>query len=79
MVLKSIKSQKELDNVEIKSYKDAIKAKCYDCCCYDFTEVRLCQAFSCPLWAFRLGKKPKESRVEMTAKAKADFHKKNDA
>lgn len=60
MNLKSVKSRDELDSVEIKTFREAARAKCYDCCVYDFNEVKHCQAFSCPLWAFRLGKKPKE-------------------
>lgn len=75
MNLKNVKTQKELDSVEIKTFREAVRAKCYDCCVYDFNEVKHCEAFSCPLWAFRLGKKPKDvSRVQATADAKAEFH-----
>lgn len=49
MNLKSVKSRDELDSVEIKTFREAIRAKCYDCCVYDLNEVKHCQAFSCPL------------------------------
>ena len=74
MNLKSVKSRDELDLVEIKTFREAIRAKCYDCCVYDLNEVKHCQAFSCPLWAFRLGKKPKPlARVNQTKYATSDF------
>lgn len=73
MNLKSVKSRDELDSVEIKTYREAIRAKCYDCCVYDLNEVKHCQAFSCPLWAFRFGKKPKLGRVQQTKEAKEEF------
>ena len=66
MNLKSVKSRDELDLVEIKTFREAIRAKCYDCCVYDLNEVKHCQAFSCPLWAFRLGKKPKDEEAKET-------------
>ena len=37
----------------------AIRAKCLDCCCGQVQEVRLCTAQSCPLWPYRMGKRPK--------------------
>ena len=74
MNLKNVKSRNELDSVEIKTFREAIRAKCYDCCVYDLNEVKHCQAFSCPLWAFRLGKKPKDvGRVQQTKEAKEEF------
>lgn len=32
MNLKNVKSRDELDSVEIKTFREAIRAKCYDCC-----------------------------------------------
>jgi hypothetical protein len=36
----------------------AIRAKCLDCCCGQFSEIRLCEAVNCPLWPFRAGSHP---------------------
>lgn len=33
----------------------AIRAKCLDCCCYQYKEVKLCPAKSCALWPYRIG------------------------
>lgn len=68
--IRAISSLEELKQVEITSFKDAIRLKCYDCSCYDLNEVKHCTAYSCPLWAFRLGKKPKEGRLKAVESAK---------
>lgn len=31
----------------------AIRRKCTDCCAGQVSEIRLCEAVSCPLWPFR--------------------------
>ena len=36
-----------------KSLRAAINAKCYECCCEQRTEVKLCQCKDCPLFALR--------------------------
>lgn len=42
------------DFSEIKlTQKQAILAKCYDCCCYDRKEVKLCEIKYCPLWQYK--------------------------
>ena len=33
----------------------AIKAKCLDCCCGQYQEVKKCTVTKCPLWVYRLG------------------------
>jgi hypothetical protein len=38
----------------------AIRAKCLDCTCQQPKEVRLCTVISCPLWPYRMGKRPKQ-------------------
>lgn len=38
----------------------AIRAKCLDCCCGQYQEVRLCASETCSLHPYRLGKRPKE-------------------
>ena len=37
----------------------AIRAKCLDCCCGHPSEVRICTALKCPLYPYRMGKRPK--------------------
>jgi hypothetical protein len=37
---------------------EAIRLKCLDCSCYQPSEIRLCEAVTCPLWPFRAGKHP---------------------
>ncbi len=37
----------------------AIRAKCIDCCCGDRKEVRECSIKNCPLYPYRMGKRPK--------------------
>lgn len=37
----------------------AIRAKCLDCCCGHPSEVRSCTAVNCPLYPYRMGKRPK--------------------
>ena len=38
----------------------AIRAKCIDCCCGDLKEVRECTIEECPLWPYRMGRRPKD-------------------
>ena len=40
----------------------AIRAKCLDCCCGHPSEVRICTATKCPLYPYRMGKRPKAGR-----------------
>lgn len=42
----------------------AIRAKCLDCCCGSFHEVRLCTAEKCPLFPYRFGKRPNRAGTE---------------
>lgn len=41
----------------------AIRAKCLDCCCGQSKEVRLCTAEKCPLYPYRMGKRPKNDEL----------------
>lgn len=36
----------------------AIRAKCIDCCCGQKNEVRLCPCTDCPLYPYRMGRRP---------------------
>lgn len=38
----------------------AMRMKCLDCCCGSALEVRLCPIKTCPLHAYRFGKRPKK-------------------
>lgn len=42
----------------------SIRDKCLDCCCYQPKEVRLCTAKDCPLWLYRMGKRPAADKTE---------------
>jgi len=45
--------------------REAILAKCYDCCCYDGNEVLLCDLKTCPLQQFKMKwfKKPRKRNL----------------
>lgn len=43
----------------------AIKAKCLDCCCGQYTEVKKCTVTTCPLWIYRLGKEVDENTPKL--------------
>ena len=36
----------------------AIRAKCMDCCCGQAKEIKLCNMKNCPLYPYRMGKRP---------------------
>ena len=40
----------------------AIRAKCLDCCCGQVKEVKLCTMKKCPLYPYRMGKRPKDDK-----------------
>ncbi len=44
----------------IRTPLKAIRAKCMDCACGQFVEVRLCNVTECPLWEYRMGHRPKK-------------------
>lgn len=46
------------------SLKAAVKLKCLDCSNYQPVEIRLCQCFSCPLYAYRPFKTPEEKMAK---------------
>ena len=41
----------------------SIRAHCLDCCVEQANEVRLCEAYTCNLWPYRMGKNPFTSSV----------------
>lgn len=48
---------------------EAIRFRCLDCCGNQPLEVRLCPATNCPLYPYRLGKRPDEETRKEVAKA----------
>jgi hypothetical protein len=38
----------------------AIRAKCLDCSCHQAKEIRECPITTCPLWPYRMGKRPRQ-------------------
>lgn len=53
----------------------AIRAKCLDCSVFQPSEVRLCEAVSCPLWPFRAGRHPYTRAKLGNSVQEADFRK----
>jgi len=43
----------------------AIRRKCLDCCAGSRKLVRECHIYTCPLWPFRLGKRPERMESEL--------------
>ncbi len=41
-----------------------IRKKCLDCAGGQYKQVRLCNALSCPLYPYRMGKRPNQSTLE---------------
>jgi len=64
--------------MKLRTPVNAIREKCLDCCCYQYAEVKLCEATRCPLWPYRLGKRPTEEDrviVEAIPQEEAERHK----
>jgi hypothetical protein len=41
----------------------AIRAKCLDCTCHQPKEIRECPIITCPLWLYRMGRRPKADEL----------------
>ncbi len=50
----------------------AIRLKCLDCTCSQKNEVRYCEIDTCPLWPYRMGRRPKTQR-ELAAVSKLEL------
>lgn len=46
--------------VDLKTPIKAIRAKCLDCCGYQYSEVVKCTVTKCPLFPYRFGKRPRD-------------------
>jgi len=42
----------------------SIRANCLDCCCGSCKEVRLCIVKNCPLYPYRMGKRPTKAILD---------------
>ena len=49
----------------------AIPAKCFDCCCNQYKEIRDCPITDCSLWPYRMGKRPREPREDGNPSSRA--------
>ena len=49
----------------------AIRKYCLELCSLTPKEVRLCTCLDCPLYFYRMGKKPSEETIEKVVKHKA--------
>lgn len=52
----------------IRTPLKAIRAKCLDCSCGQFVEIRECPVVECPLWEYRLGHRPQKEQQETEEK-----------
>lgn len=41
----------------------SIRAKCLECSAGQFQEIRLCPCVDCPLFSYRMGKRPKKNEA----------------
>jgi hypothetical protein len=47
----------------------SIRAKCRECSGNQLAVIRKCQILNCPLYPYRMGKRPKEESVQIETKA----------
>jgi hypothetical protein len=52
----------------------AMRAKCLDCSCQQPKEVRLCTVKKCPLWPYRMGRRPKTDELILIQQKGAKEH-----
>ena len=52
-------SQTDEENKRRLTPIKAIRAKCLDCCCDSWLEVKLCPSRDCALYPYRLGHRPR--------------------
>lgn len=58
-------------NQPLRLPRDAIRAKCVDCCAGQLTEIRKCVAFACALWPHRMGEFPQALAAGAMAQRRA--------
>ena len=42
----------------------AIRQKCIDCTCGQLAEIRLCPVINCPLYPYRMGRRPDKATID---------------
>ena len=50
-----------------KPYKTPIKAmraKCIDCCCGSYKEIKECTVIDCDLYPYRMGRRPSQETLD---------------
>ena len=47
----------------LKTPMKAIRAKCVDCCCGNVQEVKLCTIKNCPLYPYKMGRRPSDKEL----------------
>jgi hypothetical protein len=47
----------------------AIRAKCKDCCANQLAKIRKCEITDCPLYPYRMGRRPKGKSEQIKTKA----------
>lgn len=55
----------------------AIKAKCLDCSCGSYVEVKECHIVDCPLYPFRLGHNPNIKLTDEQRAKRAEIGRQN--
>lgn len=66
MKINDIKNKEQMDEAaaKTKTFSQAVRLKCLDCSAYELSEVRNCVVTTCPLWRYRMGKRPKQQNGE---------------
>ena len=50
----------------------AIRKKCLDCSCYQPKEVRLCTVIDCPIYPYRMGRRPDQATLDTLKRFKEE-------
>jgi len=48
----------------------AIRLKCLECCCQQFSEVKNCEIKDCSLWRYRMGREERDELYKPRLKKK---------
>jgi hypothetical protein len=56
--------------MKVKTPIKAIRAKCIDCCCGQLQDIRECPVVTCPLWGYRMGRRPNDKEISEISKIK---------
>ena len=59
--------------MKIKTPLKSIRAKCLDCTCNQPKEIRLCPVITCPLFPYRMGRRPNQVTLDIIS----DYYSKN--